>query len=182
METKISPSLQEKLKRISIRGRMALAITCLDMILTDRKVDSVEKLSLLDIFWQFVENEEENLAKWDQDRRQHDLLMDLTNYAGGWTSEKPTKYSFAELDDWIYQVIFEVDELGLGELYSAVQGFSNNTLENLTAILNLIVEHGYTIPSLEPFLRSPFDDTSKWGVKGWGKPSPRTFYDDRNNF
>ena len=170
----ISESLQNQLKMISIRGRMALTIACLEQVLMDNTVSVDGRQSLLNIFWQFVETDD--LAKWDVDRRDHSLLIDICDWVGGYRSTKPDDFGFDQVEDWVYELIYEIYKLGGGELYGAVCDYSKATYESLVNVLTIFRQKGYEIPALDAYLRLPFEQKDKWGAKGWGAAVPRTFF------
>lgn len=164
----IPEGVSELIRGMSIRARMALSITCLDILLKEFSIHAEEKSALMETFWQFVEDSQ--LWKWDQDRRTNSLLMAIGDYIIH-AENIPADYSCRNLPDFALQLIFEIDELGLGDLYGAVTGHSESTFDSLLNILHLMVAHGFSIPPLHPFLKSSFQDNG-----GWGNPVPRTFF------
>ena len=151
-----------------------MAIACLERVLMNLEIPDEQQQSILDIFWQFVETDD--LAKWDQDCRDHQLVMDICDYSGGWSSTKPNYPGFDQLEDWFYQLIFEMFELGGAELYGAIRGYSELSYENLVNILTIVNQNGHDIPSLDPYLRSPFSQINKWGEAGRGTSVSREFF------
>jgi hypothetical protein len=169
MDSEVIPKeVRELVKGISIRARMALAITCVDIVLSKFSIHAEEKSALVETFWQFVEDD--RLWKWDLDRRTNDSLMIIDEYIDH-LQDIPADYSCRNLPDFALKMIFETDELGMSDLYGAVQGYSEHTFTSILNVLRLMVTHGFPIPPLHPFLKSPFQDND-----GWGSAVPRTFF------
>lgn len=160
--------IQEIIKKISVRGRMAMAINCIKPILTFYKVNQNEKESLLNIFWQFVESDD--LAKWDSDRRNCDILMGICDYIE--TDDRSRiPLGFCKVPRFALEIINKIDDIGVEELYGRITDYSSATHEYLLSILNLALANSFSIPPVEPFLRSPFTEKS-----GWGNSNPRDFF------
>jgi hypothetical protein len=164
----VPKSVQEDLKQISIRSRMAMAITCLKPILDHYHINISEKESLLDIFWQFVENKD--LAEWDSNTRKVDSLMAICDFIES-EIELPPTLDLRRLPRFVLEIIYEIYNLGLGNLYAGVVSYSPSTYRSSLYVLDLVLNNGFTIPSIEPFLKSPFTERG-----GFGNNVPRTFF------
>jgi hypothetical protein len=169
MDNEVIPEeIREMVKGISIRARMALAITCLESVLSTFSIRAEEKSAILETFWQFVEDD--RMWKWDLDRRTNDSLMIIGEYINH-VQDIPKEYSCRNLPDFALRMVFETDELGMSDLYGEVCGYSKHTFASVINILRLMVTHGFPMPSLNPFLKSSFQDNG-----GWGSAVPRTFF------
>jgi hypothetical protein len=160
---------QEVLKHVSIKGRMAMAVRCLERVLERQRLSPSERDALLEEFWAFVEKED--LGAWDRHRRGNEALMAVGDFIEqGW--ELPAGSGLRDLPRFVLEMIYKTDELGMGDLYGAVKSYSLETHAALLRVLDLALEHGFDIPPVEPFLKSPFTQE-----RGWGASVPRTFFD-----
>jgi hypothetical protein len=155
----IPVDIQNTIKSISIRGRTAMAITCLENVINERQMMSPKLAELLDIFWQFVEADD--LGEWDERiYRWRNLEGDLSENS-----------KFTHLPEFILEMISETETVAGGNLYCGVVGYSSLTFNPLVNVLNLALENGFEIPDVEPFKKSRF---SKDG--GWGFAVTRNFF------
>lgn len=151
--------IQNSIKSISIRGRTAMAIICLENVINKTQMMSPKLTELLDIIWQFVEADD--LGEWDEQiYRWHNLEGDLLENS-----------EFTLLPEFILEMISETEEVAGGNLYGGVVGYSSFTFNPLVNVLNLALENGFGIPDVEPFKKSSFSEDG-----GWGFPVTRNFF------
>lgn len=163
-------SVKESLKQISIRGRMALATTVLESVLSHFKISKDEKDPLINIFWQFVE--ERDLGKWDDDRRKVEILMAIKDFVNlRLRKDLPLHSGFRNSPRFVLEMIDAIDWIGLDDLYGTVRGYSPTTHNYTIQGLELALCNGFEIPSIQPFLKSSIEDEY-----GWGKVVPRTYF------
>lgn len=156
--------LTEQLKSISITGRMAYAITCLEIIIRDRKLNQVDFQPLLNALWNFTSNSD--LSDWEE------LIMPFIPDAAGAGQNyayKPYRSSSQET----LACIDEIIEVGRGNLYAGVRTHSPATLESTLHVVRYMVANSHSLPAIENFQRSPFTLQDQ---HGWGKRVDRVFF------
>ena len=156
--TLILNHMQEALKSVSIRGRMAMATACLENVLDEMQLISPPVAELLDILWRFAEMDD--LGEWDE--QIGNLTLDITQWHDG-RDDLPEDSKFSHLPECILKMIAETIEVGGSNLYAGVEGYSNWTLIPLINVLNLALENGFRIPLIEPFEKSRFSEFHGWG-------------------
>jgi hypothetical protein len=160
--------IQEAIKTISINARMAMAIMCIEPILTHFQMETSSKNALVNVFWQFVENWD--LASWDGNRYDNKDLAAVCEYFD-YKEEIDKRLAISALPDFVQEMIYKMNTLGTVELYGKVESYSPLTHDFLIQILTIAVEHGFSFPPIEPFLKLPFSQQG-----GWGECVPRSFF------
>ncbi|GAA4506313.1 hypothetical protein GCM10023172_35430 [Hymenobacter ginsengisoli] len=167
-QTRIQPlpmhQLTEQLKLVSITGRMAYAITCLEIIIRDEKLNEVEFQPLLDALWDFTSNPD--LSDWEE------LIMPFipdSEIPGQKYDYKPYQHLSQEL----LACIDEIIEVGRGNLYAGVRTHSPATLESTLQVVRYMLANNHPLPLIENFQRSPFTLQDQ---HGWGKRLNRDFF------
>src|SRR5262249_52670385 len=166
----LSSELVGQLKDLSIRARMAMAIECLTPVLEHYELPEDLRQDLLDLLWRFVE--EYDLAQWDEDRRKNGTL-DIVGWFVESGKDIPAASPVRSLPRFVLEMICETESLGTDDLYGAVIGYSEHTLERLVRVLSLAAEHGFPIPSITRFLFSAFSRSDEWG-----RPTSRTSFSE----
>jgi len=155
-----------QIRRTAIRGRVALALTCLERALQQYDVHDERVVELVEVLWRFVE--ERDLAEADRawrETRATDLLDAVDR-------GEPIPETYRGLPEFLARVLLEALEIGLGNLYAGVAGYSQGTFEPTVKVLELCERHGVPIPDPGVFAtRMPFSE-----ARGWGKPVPRSFF------
>jgi hypothetical protein len=162
----VPTQIQKDLKLVSISGRMAMAITCFEHIVKTLNLSSPAIDDLIDTFWQFVETND--LSQWEA------KVLDKTAYICDYIERSaplPPDSEFRRLPQFLLQMVSDIVDLGRGDLYGAVVGYSRETYDLTLKVLNLALEHGFSIPSIEPFLRSQITE-----FHGWGNRAPRAYF------
>lgn len=167
--------IQEATKQVSIRGRMAMAIVCLESVLGHCSLNAASKNALLDTLWQFVEGQ--NLAIWDDSRYDNQDLAAICEFFD-YGAEIDKQLSISVLPMFVLNMIDDIVTIGKIELYGKVESYSPITHHSLLLVLNQALENGFSIPPIEPFLQLPFSQRG-----GWGEPTSRSkFIIDNNEF
>jgi hypothetical protein len=158
--------IQKDLKSVSISGRMAMAVTCFEHIVKTMNLSSSAIDDLIDTFWQFVETND--LSEWEATVL--DKTANICDYIERSTPLPPDS-EFRHLPPFLLQMVSDIVDLGRGNLYGAVVDYSQETYRLTLEVLNLALGHGFSIPSIEPFLRSQITES-----RGWGNPVPRAYF------
>jgi hypothetical protein len=167
----------EILSRLSIRARLAYGTHCLEIALKETANQSDILDSLLKRIWEFCNLP--MLENW------HSEVYEMSPYCILDTTENAIenfkyinkeqalklKEEYLRLPPFIVEITDEVIRIGINNMYSGVIGNSIETLEPLICIVKLMEENNITLPKIDAFLKSPFDEDG-----GWGDPHLRTFY------
>jgi hypothetical protein len=161
----IPAHIEKDLKSVSISGRMAMATTCFEGIVKTLNLSSPDVDELVDIFWQFVEKN--LLSEWESNVL--DKAGIVCDYIEG-SAPLPAESEFRRLPQFLLQMVSDIVDLGRADMYGAVTGYSQETCGFTLKVLNLALEHGFSISPVEPFLRSHITE-----FHGWGTASPGLF-------
>jgi hypothetical protein len=156
--------LAEQLKSVSITGRMAYAITCLEIIIRDENLNQAEFQPLLDILWNFTSNPD--LSDWEE------LIMPFIPDSEILDQEYDYK-PYQNLSRELLAIIDEIIEVGRGNLYAGVITHSPATLESTLQVVRYMVANKHALPLIARFQRSPFTPQDQ---HGWGKRLDRAFF------
>jgi hypothetical protein len=162
----VPTDIQEDLKLVSISGRMAMATACFESIVKTLGMSSSSIDDLTDTFWQFVEVND--LSEWES--KVLNKVGPVYDYIER-STPLPSESEFRRLPQFLLQMISDIADLGRGDMYGAVVGYSQETYGLTLKILNLALERGFSIPPLEPFMRSRITE-----FHGWGNRVPRAFF------
>lgn len=156
--------LTEQLKSISITGRMAYAITCLEISIRAEKLNQEDFQPLLDTLWSFTSTPD--LGEWEE------LIMPFI------PDLKAANHDFdyepyQSLSEPLLTCIDEIIEVGRGNLYAGVVTHSPATLESTLQVIRYMMANNHPLPLVENFQRSPFTLQDQ---HGWGKRVNRAFF------
>ncbi len=162
--------LTEQLKLVSITGRMAYAITCLEIIIRDRKLNQTDFQPLLNALWNFTSNPD--LSDWEE------LIMLFIPNSQFRDKEQDfsipqTLLLYQALPQALLACIDEIIEVGRGNLYAGVRTHSPATLESTLQVVRYMAANDHSLPAIENFQRSPFTLQDQ---HGWGKRVDRAFF------
>ena len=142
---------------VSIRGRMAFGVTCLEGVCTALRVESKAVQELIEVLWRFTESE--TLGTWEGDIRA--ALPDKEGDVDGYAE----KFGLTHLDNakqrFVTELIDTVIGVGRGNLYG---GFiSAYTLDLTLKIALLLHDRGFEVPDIQHFAVSSVEEFDGWG-------------------
>ena len=137
---------------ISIRGRMAFSIVCLEAVAWKFKLNLE---GLLELLWAFTTSE--RLDEWEAD------VLQLVDYeaAGSYAQRFAFEHLGEPTASLIGDLIEEVVEVGRGNLYGGYR--SDFTAEPAATVADLCRELTGDAPDLTPFACSPATNDDGWG-------------------
>lgn len=170
----VPEDLIRRLKRISIRGRMALAVTCLEQVVAALVPDRERLDPLFDLLWSHVETD--RLDVWEgaisvATQEVYSSSNAAYDPTGGFAPTIPAGSVFENLPRLVIEMLAAVVEVGTGNVYAGTGAFSEITLVPTLKILAVYQENGFPLPPLEPFERSSFSEHD-----GWGHRVDRSFF------
>ena len=152
----------EQIERISVRGRFALGVTCLEQVCQAWGLDGDRLPRLFEVLWSFTESSD--LVAWDDEVTS--LLPEspdeLRHFSGTASLSTGMAEEFLEL-------LNDVHWIGLANVCCAFE--SRTTLSPTLGVPAWLDRHGVSHPPLDPFLRSPVEEEH-----GWGKDVPPSFF------
>ncbi|HET9504061.1 MAG TPA: hypothetical protein VFO93_11000 [Hymenobacter sp.] len=164
----IQNTVEQQLKAVSITGRMAYSITCLEIIIQHDNLDQQAFQPLLTALWDFTDNPD--LGNWDENIMPF-IPEDRTGWPIGGTPAISLFYQ--TLPPALLTCIDEIIDVGRGNLYAGVQSHSPATLTSVMWVVQYMLAHGYPLPQTEIFQRSPFTLQDQ---HGWGNRVARSFF------
>jgi hypothetical protein len=147
---------------VSIRGRMAFGVTCLESVCTALRIESKAMQDLIEVLWRFTESK--MLGEWEGD-----ICAALPAREGD-VEAYTTHFGLRHLNDaqqrFVTGLIDTVIEVGRGNLYA---GFvSVHTRDPTFKIAVMLHERGFAVPDIQRFAISSVEE-----FHGWGNPISR---------
>ncbi|MBJ6145336.1 hypothetical protein [Hymenobacter sp. BT559] len=169
-------NLERQLQVVSIRGRVAYGATCLETTLTSAATDTAQFMPLLACLWEFTSSMD--LSEWEEKIMDFysESVLDNSEEINSLSLESSQRLraNYAALSTSQLACIDEAIEIGRGNLYGGIVGHSAATLASTMHLVRYLQAHGYPLPLIDKFLRSPFSQENQ---HGWGEPVDRNFFD-----
>ncbi|MEN0048749.1 MAG: hypothetical protein AAF806_16930 [Bacteroidota bacterium] len=169
----MNSEIVERLKKISITGRMALGIRCLETNLQDLGLlDYPEVQRMLSDFWEYTSSN--NLVEWEEKILEYEPWFLFANVER--TGFKGFKHLSNDEAKKIYdvikrferrlsEIITEVIEIGISNLYSGVRKYSECSLRATMNVMEMLEAMKIPLPNLEIFEKSKFSEHHGWGIR-----------------
>lgn len=163
---------EKKLKSISIRGRFAFGVKCLEQYVNENNIEGKWIDKLLNTLWEFTTSE--RLDLWDEKINDLDPwnILDThpENKAEGYKSLTGKEFYdlkdfYASLDKGFVEMIGNTIEIGTRNLYGGTGKFSNETLQPTLELTRVAKNLLNNIPKIEDFEFSRFSEQNGWGNK-----------------
>lgn len=168
----ITMSMDEnKLKEISIRGRVAYGIACFERALlfyhckNESWKDVLKKLwnyanieYLDDWFYEIAEYLPDSLLETDYyDKEDFEYLSEITF--------KNLKICYKESNVVLKKIFRLIFEIGTLEIYGKPENYSIETFKKLLEIVELMKKEEIELPDEKPFLKYKYNECDGWGKK-----------------
>lgn len=163
-------NIERHFEKISINGRIAFAIKCLEEYLIENKIRNVWTNRLINTLWEFTTTK--NLSEWDK------KISDLTpecildthpkniaeNYKSLTESEfQSLKEFYLKVDDKLIYLINLVIDIGTTDLYGATGKHSENRLKSTMEVYKFAQKEINAMPDLNKFNITKFSENGGWG-------------------
>ncbi|NMM50903.1 hypothetical protein [Marinigracilibium pacificum] len=165
-------NLVEVVKTISIRGRFAFGMVCIEQFIKENQLNNNLLNEIIDVLWEFTSSNE--LDIWEEKINylipEH-VLSHHTKFISSFDKYLNNKdfkeiYKlYKSLDKTFLIMIKKVLEIGTGNLYGGTGKFSKWTLDPTIDIANLAEFRLVNIPNIEDFKFSSFSENNGWGKK-----------------
>ncbi len=150
---------------ISIRGRLAFGMTCLEKLVGSLNVEHSQLRTIVfPKIWEFTSTND--LGEWEQNIREVDPVCVLDS-----KTESDLKTLYNKLPKDIVSTIENVIEIGTANIYGRTGDNSPLTLEPLSAVINTIIKLNVPLPDINSFKKSSFSE-----FHGWGDNQTRDYY------
>lgn len=150
------------LETISIVGRVAFGVTCLEHLCEKWNIKNQQMVELIELLWTFTSSN--NLSVWES--QINEILPD-------YTYEIPIKFGFEFLlkdkQETLTDVILEVIEIGGANLYGGFK--SEYTIGHTLKVASLLENNNIELPDLKPFQKSKVTE-----FHGWGNSVDKSFF------
>ena len=169
----------DEFKDISIRGRLAYGMICLENALRqfgikDELLDNI----ILPRIWEFTSSS--HLDDWEIQINEIDptcvLDVELTADTFDLTTLSFNNYTkllrlYKTLPNDIVELIADTIRIGVANIYAGTESYSPLTLVPLTDVFKTCKKIGLNLPSVETFKNSAFSES-----QGWGDERPREYF------
>ncbi len=161
------------LKQISMRGRMAFGLACVERLAAKYNFQSSKYMELLGLLWEFTETE--NFGEWNL--RLTGGQWEHVRAFGFWLINdegrpKPNSNPFPDAPEVVVAMLGLCAAIGEAHLYGAFVSEESECL--LEKVLAIMAEEGVPLPPLDRFQRNDVNATPDF--PGIGFPASRSFY------
>lgn len=150
-------TLKKFFEPISIIGRFAFGVTCLERICEEWQIKSQQMNELIDILWTFTSTK--NVSDWWEFQ-----VSEIRDIADN-TNETPAKFGFEFLpkdkQETLTEIIEEVIWIGAENLYGGFK--SEFTMVHTLRVASLLNKNNVELPDLKPFQKSKVTKYQGWG-------------------
>ena len=162
----LNNELIETFKAISIRGRMAFAINCLDNIIETKGIASNILNKFILNLWQFTRSN--NLGEWDKN------ISDFIPMIGEELEEEELDYLtieegkklqeiYSSLPKFIVEVIDNIIDLGRIELFTSHSDYAPKSLKRLEKIITIVINENIPLPDVNEYKKFHYNIDGGWG-------------------
>lgn len=152
---------------ISIRGRMAFAIICLENAIKHFKLDETQWIFIYKMLWRYTNT---NVGKWHEQMAEctpngvlnsTDDLSDLEflNETEFWEINK----LYQKTNKIILRIIDVIFYIGIKDLYTSITNGSQETLKYIQEIIDLLNNNNIALPNIKLFNQFPISENNGWG-------------------
>ncbi len=165
-----SKTIENHFKTISITGRLAFAIKCLEQYIKEQQLESTWLDRLIELLWDFTTSED--LGKWDKKISDLDPNNIIDKHPDNKASDYDslTEAEFNELkkyytgiSDALSLLIDLTIDIGTSNLYGGTGEYSKYTLESTLRVYWFAKENITKIPDINTFKISPYSEGRGWG-------------------
>lgn len=150
---------------VSIRGRVAFGVVCLENAIKHFNRLDLEWNFLLKLLWSYTND---NVGTWHYQLAEcipsavmvgDDKYLDFLSKQQFWEFNK----LYSQCNDEILQIIDLIFSIGVEDLYSSIVNNSPETICHLNDIINILNNDNIPLPSIDLFERFPITENHGWG-------------------
>jgi hypothetical protein len=163
-------TIENQFKLISISGRLAFGVKCLEQYLIEKNILNKWLDKLINLMWEFTISED--LSEWDNKISDLDPSNILDTHPDNKASDYKSltepefnelKNYYSNIDNDLLLLIDLIIDVGTTDLYGATGKYSKNTLDSTMRIYNFASEKINKIPEIDKFKISQFSERNGWG-------------------
>lgn len=158
-----------KFKKVSIRGRLAYALKCLDVFLKFKKVDvNKEIINQLNLFWSIntsivdISEMEIKLNEMSPTSILGDEYDDNFEYIS-FEEYLNLKSFYSNQDGDTLRLFYFLSEIVFSNLYSEIGAYGKNSYSYFEKFINICAKNEIEFPQYENILLSKFINNYGWG-------------------
>jgi hypothetical protein len=165
-------NVEELFKKISIRGRFAFGIMCIEEYLLENKIENPCIEKLLMHLWEFTESE--NLDIWDErisDLNPNNILeVDYEKFPNDFPTINASEYRelkkiYENLNADLIKLISETIEIGISNLYGGTGEYSKYSLIPTLEVYKIAEKIISKKPDVDNFVQFKYSESNGWGNK-----------------
>ncbi|PTD16294.1 hypothetical protein [Flavobacterium columnare] len=165
-------NVEELFKKISIRGRFAFGIMCIEEYLLENSIKDFWIEKLLIHLWEFTESD--NLDVWDEkisDLNPYNILeVDYEEYPNDFPTINASEYKelkkiYENLDSDLVILISQTIEIGVSNLYGGTGEYSNHSLIPTLEVYKIAEKTISKKPDVNNFIQFKYSESNGWGNK-----------------
>lgn len=150
---------------ISIRGRLAFGMTCLEKLVTYFNADHpLLRTVVFPKIWEFTSTDD--LGEWEESINNVDPICVLDD-----STESDLKTLYKKLPKDLVSTIEDVICIGTLNMYGGTGTNSPSTLKPLNEVLKTMTKLKLPLPDIQTFKKSTFSESH-----GWGDNQTRDYY------
>jgi hypothetical protein len=165
-------NIETVFRKISIRGRFAFGVKCIERYISENKIeiDWIDKL--LTQLWEFTESE--NLDIWDEkisDLNPTNILeVEYEKFPNDFPTINASVYKelkkiYQNLNGDFIKLISETIEIGTSNLYGGTGEYSTHSLKPTIEVYKIAVTVLSKMPDINSFIQYSFSESNGWGNK-----------------
>lgn len=164
--------IEKVFKKISIRGRFAFGVKCIERYISENKIEIKSIDKLLTQLWEFTESE--NLDVWDEkisDLNPTNILeIEYEKFPDDFPTIDASKYkelkkNYQNLNQDLIKLISKTIEIGTSNLYGGTGAYSNHSLIPTIEVYKIAEKSLSKMPDVNSFIQFRFSEFNGWGNK-----------------
>lgn len=166
---------REDFKMISIRGRVAYSIRCLENVLIQYKCNTDKWIFILEKLWSYTDIDffddwhycmaelipESVLESEDYQPDDFDFITE--------SQFKEAYQLYSTTEGVIKDTINMIFDIGISEFYGRLENYGQKTLVNLERLLVYLKTKAIALPDIDNFRKLSYEIANGWGDKFSGK-------------
>ncbi len=157
-------------KTISIRGRFAFGVMCIEQYLFENKIEDTWVEKILILLWEFTNSE--SLDIWDEKisdiNPQNILEVDYEMFPNDFPTITASEYNelkslYQILDKALIKLISDTIEIGTSNLYGGTGEYSKFSLTPTIEVYQTANKVISNPPKIEKFIQFKFSESNGWG-------------------
>jgi hypothetical protein len=159
--------MKEKIKKISLRARVAFIILCLENALKKNNLFS-KWTKILNIFWSQTEMQFVDEWLYEVSKVMTESILDdgyEENETISLDEYLEIKVLYKSTPKYIFELMEFAFECGTIELYGAIENNSDKTILSVLQCIEIMKENEVKLPNIELLIKYTFSKNGGWGIQ-----------------